>query len=424
MGIKSFIYWVLVFLCLIGLEGDAQDQPEKRVMEYLAVMDLNCGENLKKNECGLLTDIIIEEVLKSKKYKIVDRANRDKILSEVGFQQSGCTDESCTVEAGRILGVGKIITGRIGKLGATYLVSLQLINVETAMVEASASEECKCDMDGLIDTVRNVARKLLGLESQTPSLPTIQPSPSSSEGDMVLVPAGEFWMGCNEEKVKDCTPDEGPYHEVYLDAFYIDKYEVTNAQYLQCLNAGKCSYPHFEDGNCYIWNGAQFVAGTLPHKFRGSAQPVVCVDWEQAKAYCEWGGKRLPREAEWEKAARGVDGRMYPWGEGINCEMANYKYCELEVTKPVGSYPNGISPYGVYDMAGNVYEWVSDWYSEGYYRVSPQHNPGGPPSGDARVVRGGSWDCNPRGVRSFTRGRLTPSYGHDRLGFRCAKNLK
>ncbi len=110
------------------------------------------------------------------------------------------------MEAGRILGVGKIITGRIGKLGATYLVSLQLINVETAMVEASASEECKCDMDGLIATVRNVARKLMGLESQTPPIPTVQPASSSSEGDMVLVPAGEFWMGCNKEKVADCTP--------------------------------------------------------------------------------------------------------------------------------------------------------------------------------------------------------------------------
>lgn len=421
MSIKSFIYWVLVFLCLIGLEGDAQDQPEKRVMEYLAVMDLNCGENLKKNECGLLTDIIIEEVLKSKKYKVVDRANRDKILSEVGFQQSGCTDESCTVEAGRILGVGKIITGRIGKLGATYLVSLQLINVETAMVEASASEECKCDMDGLIATVRNVARKLMGLESQTPPIPTVQPASSSSEGDMVLVPAGEFWMGCNKEKVADCTPDEGPYHKVYLDAFYIDKYEVTVKQYMACVKAGQCSRAGMQ-GRCDYGRRDKLN------------YPINCVNWSQARAYCKWVKKRLPTEAEWEKAARGTDGRIYPWGDEWNPRNANYcdASCDFDwrdnsyddgfpELAPVGSFSAGISPYGVYDMSGNVKEWVADWY-EFYYQENSTRNPVGPSSGDRRILRGGAWTDEPSYLlRVSGRQPVHPEYSEDNNGFRCVR---
>lgn len=155
---------IVVFaLSLLATGSGAENQPEKRVMNYLAVMDLRCGKGVDQDIGVALTDVVIEELVKLKKYTLIDRANRDKILGEVGFQMIGCVDESCTVEAGRILGVGKIAVGSITKIGDTYLVSLQLINVETAAVEIAERETCKkCELSDLINTVAKAARKLMG----------------------------------------------------------------------------------------------------------------------------------------------------------------------------------------------------------------------------------------------------------------------
>lgn len=152
---------------MIGVITFAEQQPEKRVMNYLAVMDLKCGDGVQKSIGPLLTDIIIEELVKSKKYTIIDRANRDKILSEVGFQMTGCADETCTVEAGRLLGVGKLVVGSIDKIDETYVIRLQLINVETAAVEQASSKSCKCDIEGLMQTVRNAVSTLQGASTES-----------------------------------------------------------------------------------------------------------------------------------------------------------------------------------------------------------------------------------------------------------------
>lgn len=232
---------------------------------------------------------------------------------------------------------------------------------------------------------------------------------------MRLVPAGEFTMG-SEETVSPM--EEKPAHEVYLDAFYIDKYEVTNRLYKACVDAGTCQPP------------LDFSSATRSSYYGNpdfDNHPVIYVDWNMAKSYCEWRGAQLPTEAQWEKAARGTDARTYPWGEGVSCDRANYwpkdEACIGDTTE-VGTYESNASPYGVYDMAGNVMEWVGDWYSSKYYWDSPASNPLGPASGEERVFRGGSWMSSDHGVRSAARHWPWKSFGHvphysQDLGFRC-----
>ena len=220
--------------------------------------------------------------------------------------------------------------------------------------------------------------------------------------EMVSVPAGEFLMGS-----KEGTVDEGPEHIVYLDAFYIDKYEINNTQYRKCVEAGRCTR---------LEKRTNYDDPDFAH------HPVVNVTWPWANVYCKWARKRLPTEAEWEKAARGTDGRMYPWGEEIDCDHAQFKDCGGQ-TVPIGSLPNGASPYGAFDMAGNVWEWVIDEWQEDYYQVSPSSNPQGPSHPrnirEIHVFRGGSWSESADLLRSTYRSWYEPNAQYYNLGFRC-----
>ncbi|MEP7133841.1 MAG: formylglycine-generating enzyme family protein [Chloroflexota bacterium] len=285
----------------------------------------------------------------------------------------------------------------------------------------------------------------------TPTLSVVSPistfdigsSATGKDGMMLLyVPAGKFTMG-NDNNGDDVKPA----HLVYLDAFWIDQTEVTNEQYAMCISNGGCTH-------------LSSTKSPTRSNYYGNPEfynyPVIYVDWKQANAYCAWVGRQLPTEAQWEKAARGADGRVYPWGNTApNDSLLNYNSAVRDTTE-VGKYPDGKSPYGVYDMAGNVWEWVSDWYGGNYYQSSPSSNPLGPndPSGSveqagyAQVLRGGSWYYEEGSLRSIfrygvvpvdflvrsdTRSWAIPKYedtsvygrpplGFGTVGFRCALN--
>ncbi len=227
--------------------------------------------------------------------------------------------------------------------------------------------------------------------------------------EMVLIPAGEFIMGSSEDERDD---GEHPQHKVYLDAFYIDKYEVTNAQYKRFMEATGHNAPSY-------WGDENYNQPNLP---------VTGVSWHDAVAYAKWAKKRLPTEAEWEKAARGTDGREYPWGNEWVDSRCNTKISDdgYGVLAPVGSFPGDISPYGVIDMAGNVSEWVHDWSDRDYYSRSPKRNPKGPEEGIMRTLRGGNWDnAIEHHMRCATRDAdlPVPSGWNLRMGFRCARDV-
>lgn len=236
---------------------------------------------------------------------------------------------------------------------------------------------------------------------------------------MVLIPAGPFLMGSNEG-----LPNERPEHTVTLQAFYMDRYEVTAGRYQKFLEFGKQEIPPVLDDD---------AVSSLDDR------PVVGVTWNEAANYCKWAGRRLPTEAEWEKAARGTDGRRYPWGHMQPfVDIANYNrgiwVSEAITLVPVGSGLEGMSvrhglkeggrsPYGLFHMAGNAAEWVNDWYDREYYQKSPDTNPPGPSAGEKRVLRGGSWADLPTALRVTARFSAEPEFEDRTVGFRCAMDV-
>ena len=219
---------------------------------------------------------------------------------------------------------------------------------------------------------------------------------------MDQVPTGVLRRGSPGEQGEE---DEAEAGDLLVQAFYIDKYEVTNEQYLECVNDGVCQ-PSLE---------------LDPERFGAARQPVVGVSWYDATTYCRWAGKRLPTEAEWERAARGDDRREYPWGEGSpTCDKAIFTQCDRYGPAEVGGRPEGAGPFGTQDLAGNVWEWVQDWYAPRYYPSKGENAPEGPPAGQQRVLRGGSWHFGPMYIRAANRHRDDPVHRTPSYGFRCA----
>lgn len=269
---------------------------------------------------------------------------------------------------------------------------------------------------------------------------------SAPTSDMVFIPAGEFIMG--SPAGSDGFPDEQPERHVFVSSFYLDRVEVTNLSYAGFVTSTGHREPANTNTSLNLWASSKPLDEVIKH-------PVVNVSWEDAAAYCRWAGKRLPTEAEWEKAARGTDGRRYPWGNEWDIAKANSasywagRTVEFEsgadweafwikgegarlsrengikgevLTLPVGSFPEGASPYGALDMAGNAAEWVADWFDPNYYRAAPLADPPGPGRGAIKAMRGGSWLKPAKSLRTSDRDWGTMDSRPSGTGFRCAKD--
>ncbi|MEK9162934.1 MAG: formylglycine-generating enzyme family protein [Chloroflexota bacterium] len=271
----------------------------------------------------------------------------------------------------------------------------------------------------------NTAIILIATPTRSPIPPTLTPAPLpsstpavsstqvSTKDGMVLIyiPAGDFLMG-SADSDKEANSDEKPQHKVYLDAFWIDKTEVTNVMYARCVQAGACQT---------LFETKSFARSSYYTNAQFKDFPVIYVSWDDAGKYCKWAERRLPTEAEWEKAARGAIGRLYPWGDDPpNPSLLNFNKNVGDTTQ-VGKYPDGASTYGVLDMAGNVWEWVADWYDEKYYSKSPNRNPDGPASGGFGILRGGAWVTEPNYVRAAQRLKVAFDFRDSIVGFRCAR---
>ncbi|MBN1995368.1 MAG: SUMF1/EgtB/PvdO family nonheme iron enzyme [Anaerolineae bacterium] len=287
----------------------------------------------------------------------------------------------------------------------------------------------------LTPTPMPTATALAPLPTPTPpATPTAPPQPTvqtqiwpADGAEMVFVPAGGFLMGSN-----DLGDDERPIHPVYLDDFWLDRYEVTNERFARFVDATAYQTEAEQAGWGWVRIGDEWeeVSGADWRHPRGPNSnieglmdhPAVLMSWNDADAYCDWAGKQLPTEAQWEKAARGPAGYAYAWGNEFDSTKANIKETGLNNTTPVGAFsPQGDSAYGAADITGNVWEWVADWYGSAYYSQSPSANPPGPDSGAYKVLRGGSWLFDSVYARTAFRYNVRPDYTYDFTGFRCSR---
>ena len=410
----------------VRLSQEAKEKTDRETAEKIALAKLE-RETAEQAEIDRLAREAKEKTNREEAEKTArEKAEREAQKQETPVaerKQDRRTTKPPSSANLRWLGVGGIvlIVLFLGGFGLNYLIN----NLPDATPPVSSPKDTA--------TPKSPTSTSVPFTSTPRPTKTVIPTPTlgmgstivSEKDDMVLVyvPAGEFIMGSG-----DGEADEKPIHTVDLDAFWIDRTEVTNAMYAMCVSDGLCKEPT---------NTSSYAHPSYYDNPEFGDYPVLYVDWNMANAYCSWAGRRLPTEAEWEKAARGTDGRTYPWGAAFDGAIVNFcdTNCPLghadkssndgySDVAPVGSYPSGQSIYGALDMAGNVWEWVNDWYDENYYANSPESNPLGPNllDGQDRVLRGGSWNGNSYSTRSAYRNRYNPTYSWVSFGFRCSRS--
>jgi sulfatase modifying factor 1 len=418
---------VFVLLLIMGSLSYAVEKtkPARDLANYIAIFDFDVVGKVDKDISRPLSDSVRYEIVRSGRFKVMDRANMDRILKEQAFQMTGGVLKDKAIEAGQFLGVGKIVIGSIGIVGRTYMTSLSLVNIESGETERVEEDTCRCELDELIESVRRTAGKLIaGGPAPTlapmPTPPTVPLRPASAPQtpahvttpsgftyrdsvtgiEFVLVRGGCFQMG---DVFNDGDREERPVHEVCVDDFYLGKYEVTQGQW-KMIKSRNPSSNHDNDMNPVedvSWNDVQDFIKELNQK--------------TGRYY------RLPTEAEWEYAARSGGHREKWAGTNNENELDSYAWNNNNSnrdTHPVGQKrPNAL---GLYDMTGNVWEWVGDWYDRSYYSESPRNNPSGPARGGDRVYRGGSYKDRADDLRTMKRENKSNRRSDSSLGFRLA----
>ncbi|MCP4599288.1 MAG: formylglycine-generating enzyme family protein [Proteobacteria bacterium] len=366
----------------------------------------------RPRECEWL-DGKLQSALKEQ-IELIPRKAVMAAMAAKGLKRAKDCDDACLIELGKTLGAARVVRQTLSmqdkqqSQGVVWIWTMHQIDVRLEKEYGHFARMCMCSKTAWDTIARQHAKRLLEfdeskrlvLKSPAKAVPT--KGPVDIPG-MVYVPAGEFIMGAEWGEW-----DEEPRHKVYVDAFYFDKYETTNEEYARCVAARKC---------------VRQTSWAKPSLMKPT-QPVVGVGWYDGVEYCRFAGKRLPTEAEWEKAARGTDERRYPWGNEWNPKWLNLHNADdgFETTSPVGSFPQNVSPYGAYDMAGNAWEWVHDFHERHYYEYGKAKNPKGPPRGEKHSMRGGSWMYDvPIFNTTTNRSPGNPLIRKKYVGFRCAK---
>jgi len=334
-----------------------------------------------KDIAALVTAVLQEELGRSGKFTLIERTRLKEVIEEITFQHSGITEDETATEIGKHFNVELLFFAQIHRIRPDYAATLKIVDVGTNQVLRVEEQALGRNQPAFRDSTRKLARHLL----QATSL--LAPS------EMVLMPTGAFNMGSAHG-----LADEMPVHPVAVDAFYIDRHEVSRIAYHEYLRSQ---------------NLAPESALADPE------HPMTLISWNDAQNYCSWLGKRLPTEAEWEFAARGASGRPYPWGDKKPTTTLARFGGQFKGPLTVYSLPQGATPEGIFHMAGNVAEWVQDWW--GPYAGDKAKNPTGPEEGDYKVVRGGSWEPA-ADLRPTARGYHSPDRGSAYIGFRCARD--
>ncbi len=365
-----------LLLLLAALPSGGQERPQ------IALVPVKSAQGVPAALPAYTQALLEAELGRSGRFKLVERGRVQEVLEEINFQQAGVTAADKASELGSHLNVEKLFFTEVLRAASQYQLVVKVVDVATNEVIKVETETLGPRQEQIQAATRRLARRLIGASAALSPVP------------MLSLLAGQFQRGSSQ-------PGESPPHVVSLSAFEIDRDEVSQAAYQAFVETRQGPQP----------------PGEHPE------HPVAMVSWTDASAYCQWQGKRLPTEAEWEYATRGPEGRTYPWGDAA--PTASLARFGGQYRGPVegAALAAGATPEGIRHLAGNVAEWVQDWWDPGYYAASPGEDPQGPAEGDYRVVRGGSWSSPADELRSSARAYFNPDKGAGYLGFRCARSL-